>query len=459
MSQVSVKAAVLALPPSRHELGQLLQLMWPILLTQFAQAGFGLIDTVMAGQLSAADLAAISIGVGLWLPVMLLCSGLLMATAPLVAEARGAHRLDEVATIVQQSLWIALVVGVAGAGVLWWTPVLFDLIKVPAGLQPKAGLFLHSIALGMPAVTLYTVLRAFCEAWGQPRVVTVISLLGLVVLIPFNWLFMTGWGVMPAFGGAGAGMANALLQWLMLAVLTLYILRHARFASAQIFSGFAAPQGVWLRRILALGLPIGLAIFFEVSIFSSASLIIGPLGEQMLAAHQIAMSITSQFFMIPLSLSFALTIRVGQYYGAQHWAALRQVQWIGLAVATAFALVTLTLLAIFRSDIIRLYNHDAAVFPIAYGLLAYALGYQLIDAWQVTATGCLRGLQDTRGPMWITLLAYWGVAFPLGVYLTRYAGFGAAGVWVGMISGLSVACILLVIRLYQRNHLLQRRYG
>ena len=437
--------------PLVREIKTLLALMLPIFITQFAQAGFGLIDTVMAGHLSAADLAAIAVGVSLWLPTLLLCSGLMMATAPLIAEAVGAKHISSIATITHQSLWLALLTGIVGAMALWCAPLMFDVIQVPLPLRPKVSLFLQSIALGIPAVTLYTVLRAYCEALGHPRVVTVISLLALVVLIPLNYMFMYGCFGISGFGGAGAGIANAILQWLMLAVLVSYVKYGSRFKHVPLFKQFELPHFQWLKRISALGLPIGLAIFFEVSIFSSAALVISPLGEFVVAAHQIAISVTTQLFMLPLSLSFALTILVGRYYGAKDWNALRRVQRLGLMVATVIACITMLALLLFRDQIIQMYSEDARVYPIAFSLVGYAVAYQLMDAWQVTATGCLRGIQDTRMPMWITLFAYWVVAFPLGVYLTRYAGFSAAGVWIGLIVGLSFACVLLISRLWQRN--------
>ncbi|KAA8733763.1 MATE family efflux transporter [Acinetobacter qingfengensis] len=438
------------------ELKQLLRLMLPILATQVAQAGFGLIDTIMAGQLSAADLAAIAIAVGIWLPVMLLCSGILMATSPLIAEAIGAKRQQNIPVITHQALWIAIFLGLIGMLILQLMPQFFHLLKVPENLHAKAGLFLHSIAFGIPAVALYSVLRCYCEALGHPHVVTIISLLALPVLIPLNLIFMHGFAFIPAMGSAGAGVANAILQWVMLFILIAYLRYAKAFTQVKLFQQFDSLDPVWAKRILKLGVPIGMAIFFEVSIFSTAALVISPLGDTVIAAHQIAISITSQLFMIPLSLAMALTIRVGQYYGAKNWQVMRQVQHIGFVVATVFASFTMLLLWLFRGWLIHLYNKDTAVFDVAYGLVIFAIAYQLIDAWQVTAAGCLRGMQDTKGPMWITLFAYWIIAFPLGIYLTRYALFSAAGVWIGLITGLFIACILLFIRLRTTNNRLNQ---
>ena len=441
---------------TRFELKQLFRLMIPILVTQFAQAGLGLIDTIMAGQFSPTDLAAIAVGVGLWIPVMLLFSGIMIATTPLVAEANGARTPEKIATIARQSLWVAFILGWIACLILQLAPLLLPLLGVPESLQPKAGLFLHAIGFGMPAVTMYAALRGYSEALGYPRPVTVISLLALVVLVPLNLIFMYGLGPLPELGSAGCGFATAILQWLMFITLALYISKSSAYQSTQIFTRWEPIDRYWMKRILMLGLPIGLAIFFEVSIFSTAAIVISPLGETLVAAHQIAMSVTSQLFMIPMSLAIALTIRIGTYYGEKNWAAMRRVQYLGLITATLLAFMTMSFMWLFRPEIISIYTSDVDVAQVAMYLLLFAIAYQLMDAWQISAAGCLRGMQDTKGPMWITMLAYWVIAFPVGVYFSRFGSMGAAGVWVGLIVGLSVACVLLLIRLYMNNQRLSQ---
>lgn len=444
---------------TRFELKRLFHLMIPILITQFAQAGFGLIDTIMAGHLSAQDLAAIAVGVGLWIPIMLLFSGIMIATTPLVAEANGARTPELIPSIVRQSLWVALILGIMAMLVLQMMPLLLPILGVPANLLPKASLFLHAIGFGMPAVTMYAALRGYSEALGHPRPVTAISLIALVVLIPLNFAFMYGIGPIPHLGSAGCGFATAILQWLMFISLAVYILKAPRYQKTQPFALWEQLNRYWVRRILKLGLPIGLAIFFEVSIFSTAAIILSPLGETIVAAHQVAISVTSQLFMIPMSLAIALTIRIGTYYGEQDWAAMRKVQLLGLATGTVFALLTMTLMWLFRAEIVAVYTADSEVTQVAVYLILFAIAYQLMDAWQVSAAGCLRGMQDTQAPMWITMLAYWVIALPVGIYLARFTAMGAAGVWVGLIVGLSVACVLLLSRLYLNNKRLNLTHG
>lgn len=443
---------VSSLTTTRYELKQLFHLMIPILVTQFSQAGLGLIDTIMAGHLSPTDLAAIAVGVGLWIPVMLLFSGIMIATTPLVAEANGARTPEKIATIARQSLWVAFILGIIAALILQVMPFLLPVLGVPEALLPKASLFLHAIGLGMPAVTMYAALRGYSEALGYPRPVTAISLGALVALVPLNFIFMYGLGPIPELGSAGCGFATAILQWLMFIALAMYVFKGKAYRKTQVFATWEKIDPYWVKRILQLGFPIGLAIFFEVSIFSTAAIVLSPLGETLVAAHQIAISVTSQLFMIPMSLAIALTIRIGTYYGEKNWLAMRKVQYLGLLTGTVLAIATMALIWFFRPEIVSIYTSDYEVAQVAMYLLLFAIAYQLMDAWQVSAAGCLRGMQDTKGPMWITMIAYWVIAFPVGVYLARFTEMKAAGVWVGLIVGLTVACVLLLTRLYRINH-------
>lgn len=443
-----------------QEIKPLLLLMFPILLTQFSQTGMGLIDTIMAGRLSAQDLASIAVAVGLWIPIMLLFSGIIFATTPLVAKAIGEKNTDDVVKITQHALILALFLGIIAGGILQILPSFLHLFHVPDNLIPKASLFLHAIGFGMPAVLLYTALRCYSEALGFPKPITWISLASLAVLIPLNFIFMYGFAFIPALGGAGCGFATAILQWLMLFTLMFYIYRSPKYQQYRLFDNpfklikFTFNPS-YLKQILMLGLPIGLSIFFEVSLFSTASLIISPLGDLVIAGHQVTISITSILFMIPMSLALALTIRVGVYYGEQNWQALYQVQKLGFIIATILALFTMFFLWLFRADIVSIYTQDSAVIPIALHLVLFAIAYQIVDAWQVCASGCLRGMQDTQIPMWITCGAYWGVAFPIGYYLVRHTDTGASGVWIGFIVGLTVASICLLFRLFQQHQRLK----
>ncbi len=446
-------SASLTAPSWQTEFKQIGRLMWPLLVTQVAQTAYGLIDTVMAGRVSAEDLAAVAIGAGLWLPLLLFINGVLMATTPLVAESLGARRLADVPRVVHQGLWIGLILGVSGILALNCVPLLFDILQVPITLRAKTALYIQGVSLGLPACALYNVMRNYTEALGQPRPVTVISLIGLMLSIPANALFIYGYGPIPALGGAGCGLANAIVLWILTIVLAWYVTHAKRYTAVRLFQWFELPHIDHIRQFLILGLPIGVAIFFEASLFTLAAVILSPLGAQVVAAHQIGLSVTSQLFMLPLSLGMALTIRVGNFYGQQHWAALLMVQRVGFWLGTGIALSVMLFIAFMRHTLAAAYTADVAVQQLAAQLLILAVLYQLFDAWQITSAAVLRGLQDTRAPMWITLFCYWGIALPLGIYCSRWAGYGAQGFWAGLVVGLGLAAMLLLARVqYWKQH-------
>ncbi|HEX5277589.1 MAG TPA: MATE family efflux transporter [Fluviicoccus sp.] len=448
----------------QHELKQLLILMGPILITQLAQAGYGFVDTLMAGQVSPLDLAAVAIGSGLWLPVFLLISGTVMATTPLVAAAFGAGRDHEVAHIAHQALWVGMVCGLIGLVVLRLTPLAFDLLAVPGHLQAPTELYLEGIAWGMPPVALFCALRYYSEALGQTRPVMIISVLGVLLNIPVNYIFIHGKLGLPVMGGAGCGWATAVVMLSLMLILLGWVLLAKPYARHRLFSEMPRPDPTRMRHIFALGLPIGIAIFFEVSIFSLVALLVSPLGERVVAAHQVSMSVTSLLFMVPLSLAISMTIRTGQAFGRHDWAAIRLIRQTGLLLTTGIACVSALSIILFREDITGIYSSDPAVRQLAASLLLFAAAYQVFDALQVGAAGCLRGVQDTRSPMVLTLIAYWVIAMPLGYTLGMSRlwidePMGAQGFWTGLVVGLGAACLLLNWQLARRLRKLEKRWA
>ena len=441
----------------REELTALLLLLGPILTSQLSQAAFGFVDTVMAGQASPLDLAAVALGASLWLPVMLLITGTLLATTPLVAAARGRGDLAAIPAQVQQGLWLAAGLGVAGAIVLHLAAPVFGLLGTPPHLRELSGRFLAAIAWGLPATALFSVLRNYCEGMGRPLPVTVISLGGLALLVPLNYVLIHGKFGLPRLGGVGCGVASAIVAWAMLLALLGYVLRSRHFAAVRLFQGRQRPVPAQMAAFLHLGVPIGIAVFFEVSVFAIIAVLVSPLGELPVAGHQIALSVTSLVFMFPLSFAFCMTIRSGHAYGRGDIAGLYLTRRAGLTALTVFSVASAAFIVLLREPLAALYTDDPAVRQLAADLLLFAAAYQVVDALQVGAAGSLRGLHDTRGPMVITLVAFWLVALPLG-YALGLSGLGGhasgpQGFWTGLVVGLVLAALLLNGRL---SHQLQR---
>lgn len=449
-------------PRKLQDLQQLFLLTLPILITQVCQSGLGLIDTMMAGQVSALDLSGVAIGGGLWMPLMLLAVGILLATTPLIGEVIGQKQPEKIPFITQQSLWLAVLIGFVGIVIANQLHYLFALMGVPSHIQPIAKEYLFGIAFGFPAVCLYTTLRCYTETLKHPTVVMLISVVGLLLNVPINYAFIHGvdWLGLPAFGGAGCGYASAVCLWLNLMMLIGYLSfsKHQDFSKHRFFQHFSRPKTAQLAKQLAIGVPIGFSIFFEVSAFSLASLIISPLGEIAVASHQVTLSISSQLFMLPFSVAMALTILVSNRYGAKDYASLKQIKLLGVLVATSLAVLTMVLTAIFRTQLPSFFSDNPQVTAQASVLLWFALVYQLFDAWQVNFAGILRGLQDTTVPMFITLFCYWGVAIPLGAYLVRFTDMGAKGVWIGLVTALGLASALLGSRLLWQQKTLKKRW-
>lgn len=450
----------------RHDISQLFKLVLPILVTQVCQSGLALVDTIMAGKVSALDLAGVAVGAGLWLPLFLFATGILIATTPLLGEAIGEGKYEQIPHITQQSLWLAWAIGLIGMGAVNLMPFLFKPMGVPDTIMPIAREYLFGIAFGFPAVCTYGTLRGYAESLKQPIVVTAISIIGLILVVPINHAFIYGVkigdvAVIPRFGGAGCGYAAAVVLWLNVAFLAGYLSlsKQKIFAENRFHRHFTKPDFTMIKKILKVGLPIGVAVFFEVSLFSLASLVISPLGEIAVASHQVAMMVTSQLFMIPLSVAMALTIMVSNTYGAKDWHSLRRMQGLGLGLTTLIALVCTGLMALFRDKLPSLFTDNPAVMAQALHLLFFAMIYQMFDAWQVTIAGILRGIQDTTAVMWITLVCYWLVALPLGTYLVRFTDMGNAGFWVALVTGLGLAALLLGMRLLQQQKVLRTIWG
>ena len=429
----------------------LFKLAIPIVIAQLANTAMGFVDTMMAGRVSPTDLAAVALGNSIWVPVFLFMSGVLMATTAKAARAFGAGQTERIGPLVRQALWLGLMLGSLLAFLMWNAEPLLHLLGVDPQLTTLAMGYLRAVACGFPAVALYIVLRCYSDALGRTRPSMVISLIGLLINIPANYVLIHGKFGLPAMGGVGCGWATALVMvWMMLAM-TWWVRWAPYYREHQIFARWE-----WFRRrelgaLLALGLPIGVSIFAEASIFSIIALLIGGLGANIVAGHQIALNFSSMVFMLPYSLGMATTVRVGQTLGAGRQADASFAAWVAMGTALLLACVSASYMTLLREPIARIYTADAQVVAIASSLIIYAAIFQFSDAIQVTAAGALRGYQDTRMAMLITLASYWGVGLPVGysLGLTDMLGAaqGPAGLWQGLIVGLTCAALLLSWRL------------
>ncbi|MBB1519727.1 MATE family efflux transporter [Aquipseudomonas guryensis] len=444
--------SALSRPARVHtELRALLKLATPIIIAQLANTAMGFVDTVMAGRVSPRDLAAVALGNSLWVPVFLLMTGILLATTAKVAQRFGAGQESDIGALVRQGLWLGLAVGCGSAALLWnATPVLRLMDVDPSLIEPAMG-YLRGVAFGFPAVALYYVLRCYSDGLGHTRPSMVLSLCGLLLNIPLNYVLIYGKFGLPALGGVGCGWATGIVMWCMLLGMLWWVNWAPFYKPSQLFSRFDWPQWPVIRRLLSVGVPIGVSVFAESSIFAVIALLIGSLGATVVAGHQIALNFSSLIFMIPYSLGMAATVRVGQALGRGEPRNARFSAGVAMGTALAYACLSASLVLLLREQIAQIYTPDPAVIAVAATLMIYSALFQFSDAVQVTAAGALRGYQDTRATMLFTLFAYWGIGLPVGYGLGLADWFGEpsgpSGLWQGLIVGLTCAAILLGIRL------------
>ena len=368
----------------KRELRATALLSAPLVVGQLSSMGMNVIDTVLAGRHGTETLAAIGIGAPAWSVVILLCIGVLMAVPPSVAQLDGAGRRGEIGALFRQALWLALALGLALFFAIRLAPLGLANFIAP-GVMPGVTGFLHGISWGAPALALYFALRYLAEgvAWTVPTMV--IGAAGLALLLPLGWALMEGFGPIPELGALGLGLATALVLWGQVVAMALTLSRSSRCADLGLFARFDAPDPAAIGQLLKLGVPMGLAIFMEGSLFVATALLIATLGTIPIAAHQVAILAASAAFMVPLGVAMGTTVRVGQAKGAGdaegvRWAA--KAGWIiGVATQTASAV----LLALGGAWIAALITDDPAVIALAASLMLFAALFQYTDGLQAIA--------------------------------------------------------------------------
>ncbi|MDB6062587.1 MAG: multidrug resistance protein [Verrucomicrobiaceae bacterium] len=435
-----------------HDLRELLQLAWPMLIGQVAQLGTGVADTIMAGAEGPTDLAAVAIGFSIWLPVYIFSIGVLSSITARIARAFGANNEPSQATVLQQGFWLALALAALLFAMIPFGHHLLPLMHVDGAVQPQTRIYLQGMTMGIPAVMGFQVLRALSEGSGRSRPVMVIQIIALLANLPLNYIFIHGLFGAPRLGGAGCGWATGCVMWLQLLLLAaLTRPRWRELLAHPILRGARGPQLKVLKELFLLGAPIGGAMFAETSIFSGAALLVGQLGATTLAAHQIALNYSAMMFMVPMSLGLALTVKIGHALGANEPSRARRFAGFGAITSVLFAVCSAIVMLVFPYQISSAYTADEAVRQLTVQILAYSASFQLFDGLQVTAVGSLRGYHDTRMTMAFTLIAYWAVGLPLGYVLGLTdliaPAHGVLGLWTGLIGGLAVAAVLLNWRL------------
>lgn len=430
-------------PTLGHEIKRTLVLAGPLIVGQITNFGMNFVDTVMAGRIGTVDLGAIAVGSSIWAAGFLFVLGVLLAVSATVSRLDGAGRRQQAGEFTRQALWLAL-----GLAMLLFTVSrsagwLMGALGVEPAVAEIAAAYLGAISWGAPALCLMMTLRFFSEGVGYTRPTMYIGFLGIALNIPLNYALMFGNFGMPALGAVGAGWATAIVFWMQFLALAGWIAWRPRYRPYALYGRFSGPNRREIGATLKLGLPIGVMVFLEGGLFVGSALLIGTLGALPVAAHQVAMNYAGLMFMVPVGLSGAITVRVGNAIGRADPQGARRAGLVGMGCALSFGLMSALVIFLVPEWIVAMYTNEPEVAALAVYLLFFAAIFQLADCLQASAAGALRGLKDTRMPMLYSVIAYWGIGMSSGWFLTFRLDWGPVGMWIGIIIGLSVAAILL----------------
>ena len=426
---------------------KLLSLMIPILVAQVSTAGVTFINTTMAGHAGADDLAGVSVGAGLFYPLLASIIGLLMAGTPLMAQLIGRKERESLPFIVRSGMVIGLSVwALFTAAYFFFIDDLLASLALEAAVEHIARYYLMTMIGVVFFLSLMIPLRCLTDTAGSTSISMKLFLMAPVINGIFNYLFIYGHGGMPALGGIGAGLATMMTYGFLLGLFLLVVMKSKDLGGRQIFASLAL-RSKDLREYLVVGVPSGLSIFMEMSLFSLIIVFLSRYGTDALAAYQIADNFASLVYMLPVSCSMALTILIATAVGAGDMTLARRYKKAGFVVAMAGAMMTASFTVLFRNSIGSVYTDDAAVALIAGQFLIYSAGWQLFDAISTPIQGILRGLKDTRISFILMVLAYWGGCFPMSLFLDSHTALGADSFWLGLDFGVGCSAFLMILRL------------
>ncbi len=434
------------------------KLAWPLILAQLLNTSLTATDVVMMGWLGPIYLAAGGTAASFYLTLMVFGFGTVGAVAPLVAQALGAKRIADVRRTVRQGMWIGIGLAVILHLILTQSENIFLLLKQTPETATLAGGYLDYASWSLYPVMIMIALRSFLSAHDDTKVILLITLIGFFINLVGNYALMFGnWGF-PRLELVGAGITTSLTQFISTALIILYIVFKTKYRHYNIFVRLYKPDWDKFFEILRIGIPVGFTIMFEVGLFSAAYFLMGMLSTTETAAHAIALQIASIAFMIPFGLSFATTVRVGLSYGKGDKQGIALAGWVSIILSLIIMSFACAVLILFPTAFIHLFldptlNSNMAIINFAISYLIIAAIFQLVDGLQVVSAAALRGLNDTKIPMYITFVSYWLVGLPLSYVLAFTFEMRGQGVWIGLASSIGIVAICLLVRFIKREKL------
>ena len=430
--------------PRSRDLRELLTLALPVISVQLGMMAMGVVDTIMVGHLSPAALAAVALGNVYYFGASIFGMGALMALDPVVAQAVGANDPEAVARGVQRGMVLAVLLCLPTALVLLPAPAVLAWLRQPPDVAPLAGAYAQVSIPGTIGVFAFVVLRQSLQALGRMRPIVVTIVVANLLNAGLNWLLIFGHGGFPAMGAVGSAWASTIARLFMALLLPLLAWPLLRETVLPMRRAALDPKP--LLRMLRLGAPIGAQHQLEYGVFGVVGLLMGSMGTNQVAGHQVALNLASITFMVPLGISSAAAVVVGRSVGRDDPESAWESAQSALTVAVAFMGTTAICFLFFPQPLARVYTVAPEVLAIAGALIPLAGVFQVFDGIQVTSIGILRGLGDTRTPMIIGILGFWLVGLPVSLLLAFRLKLGAPGLWWGLVLGLVFVATLLLAR-------------
>jgi len=438
------------------EIPPTLRLAGPVVAAQLGQMSMGFVDTVMVGRLGPDALAGVALGNTLFFFLLILCTGMVQAVSPMVSQAVGAGEPDTIERSVRQGLWLGIILSVPVMTLLWFIEPILHLLGQTDVAVDGASAYLRAIMWAFLPACWFTALRSFVEGLARPLPVTLITIFAACLNAGANYVLMFGALGLPALGLVGTGLASTIVFWTMFGLLSLLVVLRGPFREYTIFGKLRIPDPETLRELVDIGWPMGVARGIEAGLFMITALMVGAIGATSLAAHQVAIQCAAFTFMVPMGVGIAGQVRVGHAAGRKDRAATRRAGYASISIATTFMAITMVVFLMVPEWIVSLYldmdaAKNAAVIPLAAQLIGIAAIFQVVDGLQIAAAEALRGLKDTRGPMVIGFFSYWGIGLSLGYLFGVHLGFGAPGLWWGLVGGLTAASVWLTVRFHRQT--------
>lgn len=425
----------------RNESKQLLHLALPMMAAQMATVAISVVDTVMAGAASKADLSAVALGSSVFSTVFITFFGIMAALNPIIAQLHGANQPKEVGKMGQQGIWFGVILGTIGMILmLGLISPLQNYLHLSDYIERQMGDYLFYVALAMPTALVYRALHAYASSLNRPKPIMWINWATLLLNIPLNYLFIFGLNM----GGSGAGLATMLVFWFSTVALGWHIAHHDYFHVFGLMRQWTFPKWTVQKNIWQLGWTIGFSHFLEASLFSFIVWLIADLGEDYVSAQQIVISISGVIYMIPQAVGAAATVRVGYSIGRRQWARARYISGVSLVMGLLMACGTFIFLLLTRYQLVGFYTKDGHVLALGASLLVFSSFFQLVDFTQCIASYALRGYKITKIPMLIHVMAFWVLGLGLGTLLARGMNMGIYGYWSALIVSLTSAAVALV---------------